>query len=375
MHNQRMYDELIELITTDSASGAETAIADLLVEKLKALGLTVLRDNAGDTFGGTCGNVIGIWEGTLDGSLMLSSHMDRVPNGLGIKPVEKDGVLYSDGTTILAADDISGVCAILEGLRQVLASGNPLPRIEVLFSVGEEKGLYGAKAIDMSLLHSRIGYIFDSPGRLGRFVNGAPGMYDLNVEITGRPAHAGNEPEKGIDAAHVMCEMISTLKKGRLDPMTTSNFPILSTGSKTRNVVCDFASFKGEARSRDTKKLSDYVEYFDAHCREVAQRYGAGVKVDKIPNFLPFLIPEDDEVLLYAREASEKLGLPYCVEVGGGGMDANIYNAKGMRTIGVATGYSKNHTKEEHLVIDDFLRSGDLARVLIETYAEHCAAR
>ena len=141
MKNERMYNELIELLTTDSAAGKENAIADKLTEKMEALGFTVTRDNAGETFGGECGNVIAVREGELKGSLFLSSHMDRVPNGLGIKPVEKDGVLYSDGTTILAADDISGVCAILEGLRQVLAAGTPLPRIEVVFSVGEETGL------------------------------------------------------------------------------------------------------------------------------------------------------------------------------------------------------------------------------------------
>ena len=161
----------------------------------------------------------------------------------------------------------------------------------------------------------------------------------MDVEITGRPAHAGNEPEKGIDAAQAMCEMIATLKKGRLDPMTTSNFPILSTGSKSRNVVCDFASFKGEARSRDLQKLTDYVTYFEQHCREVAARYGAGITIEKHQNFLPFLIPEEDEVLVCAKEASEAMGLNYRVEVGGGGMDANIYNARGMATIGVATAH------------------------------------
>lgn len=375
MKNDAMYQELLELLKIGSASGKESDIADVLEKKLTDLGFTVTRDNAGETFGGECGNLIGILEGQLDGSLMFSSHMDRVPNGYGIKPVEKDGILYSDGTTILAADDISGVCAILEGVRQAKASGKPMPRLEVIFSVGEETGLYGAKAIDVSTLKSRIGYIFDSPGGIGRFVNGAPGMYHLNVTLTGRPAHAGNEPEKGLDAAHAMCDMLGTLKQGRLDPQSTSNFPILSTGSTSRNVVCDLASFKGEARSRDLKKLEDYVAYFETHCREVAQKYGVGIEIEKIQNFLPFLIPEDDQVLQVAKAASEKLGLPYRVEVGGGGMDANIYNAQGMATVGVATGYTKNHTKAEQLVLDDFFQSGKLCQTLIETFAETCASK
>ncbi|MDO4315749.1 MAG: M20/M25/M40 family metallo-hydrolase [Oscillospiraceae bacterium] len=375
MYNETMHKELIELLTTDSASGRETAVAELLIGKLKALGFTVTTDNAGETFGGECGNVLGVLEGQLDGSLFLCSHMDRVPNGLGIQPVEKDGILYSDGTTILAADDISGVCAILEGLRRALSTGKPLPRLEVYFTVGEEAGLYGAKATDVSIFHSRMGYIFDSPGRVGRFVTAAPGRYQLGAEITGLAAHAGNEPEKGIDAAKIMCDMLSSLKQGRLDPVTTSNFPILSTGTKAPNVVCDFASFSGEARSRDTRTLEEYVAYFEAHCRQVAEEKGAGLKLIKKQGFLPFRIPESDEPVVVAKAACAKLGLSASFEAGGGGMDANIFNARGMATIGVATGYSKNHTKSEQLILEDFYKSGELAQVLIETFAERCGSK
>ena len=56
-------------------------------------------------------------------------------------------------------------------------------------------------------------------------------------------------------------------------------------------------------------------------------------------------------------------------------MDANIYNAKGMTTVGVATGYTKNHTKNEQLVLEDFFKSGELAQVLIETFAARCESK
>ena len=371
--NEAMYQELLELLTTDSASGKESAVADKLVNKLEALGFTVSRDNAGDTFGGECGNVIGIREGELNGAMMLNSHMDRVPNGLGIKPVEQDGILRSDGTTILAADDTAGICAILDGLRRVLDAGKPLPRLEVVFTVGEETGLYGAKALDVSRLQAKFGYIFDSPGSIGRFVNGAPGLVRLDAEITGKSAHAGNEPEKGVDAAKIMSDILSGLRQGRLDPVTTSNFPMLGTGSTARNVVCDSAWFKGEARSRDAGKLEEYVAYFEEHCKSVAEAAGASIQVTKETNFIPFTIPESEPVLQIAKAACDKLGLDFRPESGGGGMDANIFNVKGISCVGVACGYTENHTKEEQLVLADFFRLGQLAQAIIETYAEQCA--
>ena len=374
MKNERMFNEFVELATTDAVSGQESAVADKLAAKLAEIGFTVIRDNACENYGGDCGNVIGIREGELDGALFFSSHMDRVPNGFGIKPVERDGVLYSDGTTILAADDLSGVCAILEGLRRAVAAGKPLPRLEVAFTTAEET-VFGSKFLDMSLIQSEIGYAFDSPGPTGRMNNGAPGLYDITVEIKGRPAHAGNEPEKGIDAAKIMCDMLSTLKQGRIDFESTANFPILQTGSTARNVVCDYATFRGEARSRNLQKLLDYMEYFKAHCTKTAEAAGATITIDAFENLLPFYMGEEEEVMVIAKEACEAAGIPYIAQVGGGGMDANIFNAKGMKTIGVATGYSGNHTTAEQLVLEDFYKSGELAEAMIWAYAKRCQAK
>jgi len=365
-----MYNELIELITTDSASRKEKAIAEKLIGKLRALGFTVTIDNAGEALGGDCGNVLACREGERPGSLLLCSHMDRVPNGCGIVPVERNGILYSDGSTILAADDVSGICAILEGLRQSIGSGRPLPRLEVLFTVGEKTGLHGSKLVDYSLLQSKLGFIFDSSGPTGRIINAAPGYYHLGAEITGLAAHAGNEPEKGVNAAKILCDMLSTLKQGRLDEVTTSNFPIISTASRGPNVVCDSASFSGEARSRDPQRLDAYVDYFERHCQKVAEENGAGLKLRKEEAFRAFCISEDAPVIRLAKTACGKLCIPCRVEAAGGGMDANIFNAQGISCVGVATGYSKNHTKEEQLVLEDFYRAGNLAAAMIDVYTE-----
>ena len=91
MRNERMYAELVELLKTDSASGRESAVAELLKKKLAELGLAVFQDNAGETFGGECGNVIGVWEGSLDGAPLLRAPKVPVPNGQGGQPVGRDG--------------------------------------------------------------------------------------------------------------------------------------------------------------------------------------------------------------------------------------------------------------------------------------------
>ena len=78
------------------------------MKKLEQMGFAITRDEAGATFGGVCGNILAVREGERDGVVCFCSHMDRVPGGIGIKPVEEDGILRSSGDTILAADDLSG---------------------------------------------------------------------------------------------------------------------------------------------------------------------------------------------------------------------------------------------------------------------------
>ena len=374
MRNEAMLQEFIELVTTDAVSGQEKLVADKLTEKLKALGFTVTMDDAGPKLGGNCGNVIGIREGELDGSLLFSSHMDRMPNGFGIKPVEWDGVLYSDGTTILSADDLSGVCAILEGIRQAVASGKPLPRLEVVFTVQEEPGVWGSAVLDTSVLQSKLGYVFDATGNIGRFVVKGPGRYTIDVTLTGKAAHAGADPEKGIDAAKAACKMLATLATGRLDFETVSNFPILE-GITARNSVCDHAAFRGEARSRDLEKLEKYMKYFDEHCRKIAAECNVGIEIETELSYPPLNVKETDQVYLLAKAACEKLDFTFNPEPGGGGMDANNLAGKGITCMGVGCGYAKNHTTDEYLVLEEFFKAGLLCQTLIETYAGTCRSK
>lgn len=366
MKNQRMFEELVELMQIDVSSGQEMEIADYLVKKLEQLGFSVSRDEAGETFGGVCGNILAVREGEKEGAVAFCSHMDRVPGGLGIRPVEENGILKSSGDTILAADDLSGVAAILEGARQAVESGKALPRLEILFTVGEEAGLYGAKAFDISKLESKMMYVLDSPGRIGRVVNGAPGRALLEAQVFGKAAHAGNEPEKGIDAAKIMAEMLATMETGRLDADTTSNFSSLwSKTSKAMNVVCDHAILRGEMRSRESEKLDRYEAYFREHCQAVADKRGATVTFQRENTFLPFHIPEESDIIRIIQEVFTEMGIETVINAGGGGMDANIFNQKGITCVGVATGYFKNHSVEEYLHLEDFYRSGDaVARII-----------
>ena len=369
MKDSQIIKDFLELVQIDSASRDERLIADALKVKLEALGCEVYEDDTGEKIGGNTGNVYAVLDGGLPGAALLSAHMDRVPNGKGIKPVVGDELITSDGTTILASDDLAGVVSILDGMRRLKASGTPFPRVEAIFSVCEEKGVVGSKYFDYNRFTAKNGFVFDSPGRMGRVIQSAPSKCQIKIVVHGKPAHAGNEPEKGIDALKIAAGILAGLKTARIDEETVSNFPMIKTNNSSTNVVCDYAEITGEGRSRNHQKLLDYLAYLEKFCKDSVEGTGATVEVEVVHNYTGFAVPTDSETIQIAGAALKEMGIEMTVNAGGGGMDANRLNANGIVSVGVATGYSKNHTLNEQVYIEDLARAGEL----VERIVRHCA--
>ena len=230
MDQKRIIDEFKELVSIEVHSRDERAIADVLKEKLTALGLTVTEDKAGEVLGGNTGNVYARLPGNADGEpVLFSAHMDRVGNHGHIVPIvqEVEGKIVSDGTSILAGDDIGGVTAILAMLREVKEKQIPHGLIEVAFSVCEETGVEGSRQYDFSQFQSKSAFVYDASGKAGTIVLAAPSKGRVTIRVHGVTAHAGNEPEKGLNALKVAADLIMHLPDGRLSPVSTANFSII----------------------------------------------------------------------------------------------------------------------------------------------------
>lgn len=368
MHPDRMIQEFIELTAISAPSRNERQMADALKQKLLALGCEVREDNTGAQIGGTAGNVIGVLKGTVGTPLILAAHMDRVPNGDGIRHRITEEKITSDGTTVLAADDISGVVSILEGLRLLRESDLPHCDVEVVFTVCEERLVSGSKHLDFSSLNARYAYCMDSPGHTGRIINAAPGKAQMFIDVYGRTAHAGNAPEKGVNALKAAAKLLADMEEGRIDHETTANWALITAGHVT-NVVCDHVQIGGEARSCDPKKLNAYIDYVKHHCKEVISQTAATCIVRAEHCYDGFRIPPEDELLTTLCEVMNRSGISPVVEGGGGGMDANRFNAAGIKAVGVATGYFKNHTTQEELYIEDLQKAGRMVYDLILAYS------
>lgn len=365
--NSRMIEEFLELTAIPVWSRDERAIADVVTQKLRDLGLTVTEDDTAAKINGNTGNLIARLEGDGDAPwVLLSAHLDRVRNPGTITAVvnEAEDKIMSDGTSILAADCVAGICVILEGLRRIKEEGIPHGGIEVAFSVCEEVGVAGARHFDYSAFKSKMGYVFDASGRLGKIVIQAPTKCSIKVGIHGKKAHAGNEPEKGLNAIKVAATALAGLREGRISTAVTSNFGVI-TGGTTTNVVCDYVEVLGEARGTNDAELEAYLEEVRTAFADAAAAFGTTADVSIDTQYYTFLVPEDEPVVRFAQKAMQALGIESRCMPGGGGMDGNHFNRNGITSIGIAPGYSKNHTNDEELVISDFEKCGQLVAELV----------
>ena len=340
--SERMINQFMEMVQIDSESGNETEFINYLQKEFTALGGTTTID--------AYGNLIAKFkEKGCSGKapIMFSCHADTVQPGKGIKPVLKDGVIRSEGNTILGADDKAGIAELLEALR--IAEIHP--PLEIAISKQEEVGLLGVKEMDPNMFESKMGFLLDND-ILETIIIGGPTYHAIDVEITGRSAHAGMEPEKGINAIQAAANAIAALKIGRIDEETTANVGVIN-GGIIRNGVPDKVSFLAECRSLDHEKSLKLLAEMEEIIIREGQKNGAKVELNVDTKCKAVEIPTDSKVVDISKKALKIAGVDAETAFMTGFTDASIHNNNGVQMAGVGIGARLEHSTDEHAYVSD----------------------
>ncbi len=351
----RLRDSFLALVRIDNPSGQEVAMAEAVMARLRDLGLLPEQDGKG--------NVIAAMAGRGE-PLLLSAHLDSVAPAVGKEPVVADGVVRSAGVTVLGADDLAGVAAILEGVRSARKQDGHCRAAEIVFTVEEEIGLHGARALDYRRLRSKLGVALDLNGELGGICISAPAQDAIRVTIHGRAAHAGVAPEQGVSAIRVAAEAIAAMPLGRIDSETTANVGVIEGGAAT-NIIPDRVMLKAEARSRDASKLDRQTKAMRAAFEAAASHHGAAVDFQAERAYGPIRVAEDAPIVQLCRRAVQAIGLEPCLIATGGGSDVNVFGMHGIAAVNLSIGYREIHTPGEHISLSDLEQAARLVEALL----------
>ena len=355
INRDRLIKTFCDLVQIDSPSGEEEAMAVELQRRLTAMGFETDRD--------AYGNLIAS-DGGKD-PFLLSAHMDTVEPGRGVKPrVDGDRIL-SDGSTILGGDCKAGVAAILEALESIKEDGTPHVSFEIAFTREEEIGLVGARNLDFSKISAKEAVIFDGEGPPSQITSASPTYVGFDIEITGRAAHAGVEPEKGLSAIRIATELMARLPQGRLDDETTFNIGTIEGGS-VRNAVPENTLVTGEFRSRNLETLDGvHLQLMEA-IEEVRRMFPEAVIEDHVhTEFESYNLTEDDPATKRVMSTLRTLGLEPTLRPSGGGTDGNIFRQRGISAVVVGMADHNMHTVREYVTISDLVDAAHLCETLL----------
>lgn len=360
----------MELVQVGSESGREGRMAALLKEKLAALGFGVTIDEAAKEIGTETGNIIAKLKGNVEAQpVLFCAHMDTVTPGMGIKPVEESGIIRSAGDTVLGSDDKAGIAAILEAVRVLKEQEIPYGDLELVFTVCEETGLSGAKALDYSRLTAKMGFVLDSDGQAGTIVNQGPSQDKIVAEMFGRAAHAGINPEDGINAIQVASRAVAAMALGRIDEETTANLGII-TGGKAVNIVPDRVTLQGETRSLNEQKRINQTGAICDALEKAARDAGTKVQINVETIYPAMFVPESEPVVRLAQKAAVKIGLKPEIKSTGGGSDTHILNQHGIPSVNLGIAMKKVHTTEEYIAVEDLVKDAEYVLAIIKEAAE-----
>lgn len=359
----RLVRQFMDFVRIDSPTFAEAPFLRALGAELKGLGLAVSNDGTGRD---GAGNLLSVVPGTDPAAapILLCMHVDTVEPGRGIRPVLGNGVITSDGTTILGADNKSAVAASIEAVRYLQANRPAHGDVELLFTWGEERGLLGSRAFDASRLRSRIGFSPDGGGPLGTVITRAPYHSSVAAKFLGKAAHAGVEPENGISAIVTAGRAVAHMPLGRIDAETTANIGRIAGGS-ARNVVPEQVEIEGEARSLDLAKLERQLAAMRQAMESAARDTGASVEVRFNREYDGFHLREDELPTRIALAAGRAIGLDPTLSSTGGGSDANNLNGKGIRTVVLGMGAQDVHSTRERIAIQDLVTMAELLVAIV----------
>jgi len=335
----RLVTSFLEMVAIDSESGDEAEFLAYLGDRLAGeLGANCSFDDFGNLIARLAGK-----RTTARRPILFGVHGDTVKPGRGIVPSIEGGVIRSAGNTILGADDKAGIAELIEAVL----TADRHPPLEIVVTREEELGARGARHLDVTSLGSRIGFVVDMDA-LDAVVVGGPSKVSIDVEITGRPAHAAMEPEKGISAVRAAAHAIVQLEEGRVADGTTVNVGIMR-GGEIRNGVPGHALVQLECRSLSHEACLEQERRIRDVFEHAASTHGTSVSITSELSYRASHVPAESPAVALATAAIDSVGLEPDIRTIVGGTDASVLNERGIETVVIGAGVRNEHSTDEEI--------------------------
>lgn len=349
LNKDRLLKTFIELVRIDSPSGQERQMSSYLLRKFLSLSLSPHLDKQGNVIVKVSGQGY---------PLLLSAHMDTVEPGRNIKPIIKNGIIKSDGKTILGADNKSAICAFIEAIRYLCEKNINHRSLEIIFTVSEEVASLGAVNLNYNSIAAREGYIFDNPNPIGTIINASPFYNRFDISIYGKSSHS-SKPQDGINVIPIFIQAMQYIGLGKVSENTLVNIGVVRSGH-IRNSVPGEMVMEGEVRSFLEQEVEEYSQNIVKTVSLIAKKHNAKIKTSIVRENSGYLYSHTDTFIKKTRDIMRAFRINTILKKIWGCSDANIFLEKGIKVLNLGNGAKDTHTTKESIAVDSLVGLSDL---------------
>lgn len=314
--------------------------------------------------------------GTGPRRVLLLGHHDTVwPRGtLATMPWSVSGDIVSGpGTDDMKGGILIAFHAVGELLRR--SGEEALDGVSILITADEELGSPTSQAlIEQLAQEAEAVLVFESGGENGEVKVARKGVAIYQLEVIGRAAHAGVEPERGVNATVEVAQQVLRIEQiGSPDGSTTVVPAVMQSGTTT-NTVPARATVGVDSRALTV----DEQQRVDSQMRALeAQTPGARIVLHGGINRPPLEERFAEDLLVRAQESADALGHPPLDAVRvGGGSDANFAAGMGTPTLdGLGTVGGGSHADDEHALLSWIPRRVELTATLVASLLQNPVPR
>jgi glutamate carboxypeptidase len=347
----------------DAVAEGAAVVADLIAARLGLEAEPVVVDDV---------THLRLRVGTEKPKVVVITHQDTVwPTGtLARKPFSNDGeALRGPGVF----DMLTGLAMAIHAAKMLQETGHSLYGLSIMVTGDEELGSVTSR--DLLLDESseaRAAFVME--GALDTSLKVArKGTSNYTVAVHGVAAHAGLDPEKGVNAGIGLGLLLPEIAELGDTSMGTTVTPTVMRAGTTTNTVPDYAEVVVDARATTIAEQ----ERVDEQIRALGSRVdGAEVEVTGGVNRPPMERSSSELLFDRAQRVAAAMNIGHLTgEEVGGASDGNFTAAAGIPTLdGMGACGAGAHAEHEHALVEHIAPRTALLAGLIAAHLDPPAA-
>ncbi|HIU37435.1 MAG TPA: peptidase T [Candidatus Aphodousia faecigallinarum] len=281
-----------------------------------------------------------------------------------------EDIIFTDGTSVLGADNKSGVTNIMTALEIIITEQIPHGDIRVAFVPDEETGLRGSKLLDLDRFKVDFAYTVDG-GEVGQIVYETYNAAEVHIDIEGVTTHPASAKGVLLNPNLIAVDLINNFN--RLE--TPENTDVKEGYYWIKNMSGNPARAHVQINIRDFDDAT--FEARKQYVRDVveltAKRYPRAkitADIEDIYRNISGGLGEDRYPIDVMYQALKELGIEPKTVAMRGGTDGSALTARGLVTPNYFTGSYNHHGYAEFMPIEGFVASLDMTLKVIELIAK-----